>query len=93
MKNGEQYTAVTGSTIITIKSDYIKTLPAGEYTFTINFKDGSVSATITIPERSGASVPSTGESISPAVYVGAALILVSCAATGIVLIKKRREEV
>ena len=93
MKNGEQYTAVTGSTIITIKSDYIKTLPAGEYTITVNFKDGSVSATITIPERSGTSVPSTGESISPAVYVGVALILVSCAATGFILTKKRREEV
>ena len=93
MKNGEQYTAVTGSTIITIKSDYIKTLPAGEYTITVNFKDGSISTTITIPERSGTSVPSTGESISPAIYVGVALILVSCAATGIVLTKKRREEV
>ncbi|MCR5327549.1 MAG: leucine-rich repeat protein [Saccharofermentans sp.] len=92
MKNGEQYTAVTGSTIITIKSDYIKTLPAGEYTITVNFKDGSVSTTITVPERSGTSVPSTGESISPAVYVGVALILVSCATTGFILTKKRREE-
>lgn len=49
------YTAVSGSTIITLKEEYLKTLSAGEHTVEILFTDGSVSTTLTISEKTDSS--------------------------------------
>lgn len=40
----ENYTVVSGSTIITLKNDYLKTLKAGTYTLTVEYSDGGSSA-------------------------------------------------
>ena len=39
----DQYTAVSGSTIVTFNSDYLKTLSAGAHTLTVLFNDGECS--------------------------------------------------
>ena len=45
-----QYTATTGSTIVTFSEDYLRTLTPGEHTVTVYFRDGSVTTTIVVPE-------------------------------------------
>lgn len=44
------YTTALGSTILTLKADYLSTLSAGNYTVTFVYTDGSVDATFTIPD-------------------------------------------
>ena len=89
----EQAPTSSGSTIITIKAEYLKTLSEGKHTIVVNFVDNSVSTTITIQaaQKSGTAVPSTGELQSPAMYLGIALIVAACGVTGFVVMKKRKE--
>ena len=90
MKINDQYTATKGSTIITIKKDFLSTLPAGEHEVQVVFNDGSISTKVTIAAK--ASVPSTGEVTGPATYIGLALIATACACgAGIILLKKRKD--
>ena len=44
----ENYTVTEGSTIVTLKPEYLATLPAGEYTMEIIFTDGNAEATFRI---------------------------------------------
>ena len=55
------YTAVEGSVIVTISSDYLDTLETGDYTLTINYEDGSVSTTFTIEEETDVEDEDTSE--------------------------------
>ena len=90
----EQAPASSGSTIITIKAEYLKTLSEGKHTIVVNFVDNSVSTTLTIQsaaQKSGTAVPATGELQSPALYIGMTLIAIACGVTGVVLVKKRKE--
>lgn len=47
----EHYTAAAGSTIITLKPEFLKTLTAGEHTVAIRFTDGLAQTTLTIQEE------------------------------------------
>ena len=90
----EQAPASSGSTIITIKAEYLKTLSEGKHTIVVNFVDNSVSTTLTIQsaaQKSGTAVPATGELQSPALYIGMTLIAIACGVTCVVLVKKRKE--
>ena len=90
MTIGDQYTATKGSTIITIKKDFLSTLSAGEHEVQVVFNDGSISTKVTIAAK--ASVPSTGEVTGPATYIGLALIVTACACgAGVILLKKRKD--
>ena len=94
MKANDQYTATKGSTIITIKKDFLSTLSSGEHEVTVNFNDGSISTKVTIVAKANTntSVPSTGEVTGPAAYIGLAFVAAACACgAGIVLLKKRKE--
>ena len=68
-----------GSIIITLMPDYLKTLSTGEHKLTLKFDNGG-SIDIMFSIRSAADVASTGETVNPAVYVGAALLLAAAAA-------------
>ena len=47
----ENYTAAAGSTIITLKPEYVKTLAAGIHTVSIYFTDGVAQTSLTIREQ------------------------------------------
>ncbi|MCI8584087.1 MAG: hypothetical protein HFH13_13295 [Dorea sp.] len=47
----EHYTAISGSTIITLKPEYIRTLTVGSHTVILHFTDGRAQTTITIKEE------------------------------------------
>ena len=94
MKVNEQYTATKGSTIITIKKDFLSTLSSGEHEVTVNFNDGSITAKVTIAAKTktNTSVPSTGEATGPATYIGLTMIAAACVCgAGFVHLKKRKE--
>lgn len=59
----KNYTAVSGSTIITLKPEYINTLSAGVHTLTINYTDGMAETTLTLKEED--SRPTEGEQNPP----------------------------
>lgn len=90
----EQASAARGSTVITIKSDFLKTLGEGKHTFLVNFTDASLGTTITIVKKDSdtASIPATGEHQSPVMYLGIALAVMACGMSVFVLAKKRKEE-
>ena len=44
----KNYTVIEGSTIITLKTEYLKTLPAGKHTFEIAWTDGSAATYFTV---------------------------------------------
>ncbi|MCI8466367.1 MAG: hypothetical protein HFI63_11050 [Lachnospiraceae bacterium] len=48
---GESYTAVSGSTIVTLKAEYIDTLTAGVHTVTFHYSDGQAQTTLTLEEE------------------------------------------
>jgi Predicted solute binding protein len=51
LKNGEDYTAESGSTIIKIKGSVIKNLRPGVYTLKVIFDDGLSTTSLTVKEK------------------------------------------
>ena len=61
-KDGRDYTAAAGSTVVTLKAKTLNRLSAGKHTVTITFDDGSVSTGLTILVPPGGYSPGTGDS-------------------------------
>ena len=89
----EQAPASSGSTVITIKSDLLKTLSEGKHTILINFSDNSITTTVTIVKKAAgtSNVPSTGEMIGVSAIAGTVLILSACSILIVMRTKKREE--
>ena len=68
------YTAKEGSTIITLKAEYLNTLSVGSHTFEIVWNDGSASTSFTIKEDEIDDIPDTGDTSNPLWFI---LLLVS----------------
>ena len=90
----EQAPATSGSTVITIKSDLLKTLSEGKHTILVNFSDNSITTTVTIVKKAAgtSNVPSTGEVIGVSAIAGTVLILSACSILIVMRTKKREEE-
>ena len=59
--DAKHYTAQSGSTIITLAADYVKTLAAGEHTLTVRYTDGETSARFAVTAMPK-NLPQTGDS-------------------------------
>ena len=79
------YTAKEGSTIITLKAEYLNTLSVGKHTFEIVWNDGSAGTSFIIKENEIVDAPNTVDAINPLWFI---LLLVSGA--GILLTVKSR---
>lgn len=87
-----EYTAEKGSTIITLKASYLKTLSAGEHVILVNFKDGSTTVKLTVNAAPApANMPATGES-QTAMLTGSVLVIAALGIMFVVEAKKRKEE-
>jgi len=67
MTVGEQILVGSGSTIITIKKEFLATIGEGTHTLKVTFTDGgtiTIEFTVKAAANNGASVPATGESMS-----------------------------
>ena len=79
------YTVKEGSTIITLKAEYLNTLSVGKHTFEIVWNDGSASTSFIIKENEIVDAPNTVDAINPLWFI---LMLVSGA--GILLTVKSK---
>ena len=96
------YEIEAGSTIITLKAEYLQTLPAGNYTLLVQYTDGSTdgedpftitkneSATPSDPTNpTNPSSPKTGDNSHPVVWIG---ILIVCAGIWMLLFFKKQKQ-
>ena len=80
------YDAKSGSTIVTLKASYLKTLSKGEHTMTILFSDGEASATFKIAGASA--TPPTGDSAMLGLWI--VLVLISSCAVCVLLVNRKK---
>ncbi len=92
----KNYTVKEGSTIVTLKTDYLNTISVGTHTFEILWTDGSASTTFTIKaDTSGDGnkkddVPKTGDNSNSVLWL--TLLVVSLAGFTGMLVKNRRKD-
>lgn len=88
------YTAENGSTIITLKAEYLETLAAGEHTLTVLYTDGKATGTFTVAEKPAEVVdddtesPQTGDDSNIALWI--ALLLASGAGISATAVLRRK---
>jgi hypothetical protein len=88
-----EYTVSKGSTIITLKDSYLKTLSAGDHVILINFSDGSTIVNLTVnAPANAANVPATGEG-QTTMMLGTVLVISALGIVVFVSAKKRKEEI
>ena len=86
------YTATSGSTVVTLKPEYLKTLNKGEHELTIVFKNGSAKTSFEIKTQSESS-PLTGEENSGIVLMGWLFLLSGIALISVLIVKKKHFKV
>ena len=84
------YTVTEGSTIITFKPEYLKSLSAGNHSFELVWTDGTAATNFTVAQNADQSAksPKTGEDFSMALCI--ALLMVSCAGLAGIFAKRKR---
>ena len=84
------YTVTEGSTIITFKPEYLKSLSVGNHSFELVWTDGTAATNFTVAENADQSAksPKTGEDFSMALCT--TLLMVSCAGLAGMLAKRKR---
>ena len=84
------YTVTEGSTIITFKPEYLKSLSAGNHSFELVWTDGTAATNFTVAENADQSAksPKTGEDFSMALCT--ALLMVSCVGLAGMFAKRKR---
>lgn len=60
--DARNYTVTEGSTIVTLKADYLNTLSQGSHTFEIVWNDGSVATNFTVSTKAAEDKPTPGNS-------------------------------
>ena len=94
-RRGIDFTDRTGSTIITFKPEFLKTLSAGNHMIKVVFKDGETSVVLKIlaaiatptPTPAVDATPVTGDTANPFLFV--ALILMSMAGAAVIMERRR----
>lgn len=90
LTNGVHYTAERGSTIITLKNAYLKTLSKGTHTLTMTFKDGqTVSGNFYVVDTAKPAVtPQTGDIIMTSVVI----MVVAAAGLGVLFFLNKKKK-
>jgi uncharacterized protein YjdB len=81
LEKDKDYTAGSGSTVITLKASALKKLAAGEHTVTAEFDDGTAETKVTIAAKDPDTAPDTSDhrDNSWPAYIGASLIVFALA--------------
>ena len=84
------YTVTEGSTIITFKPEYLKSLSAGNHSFELVWTDGTAATNFTVAENADQSAksPKTGEDFSMTLCT--ALLMVSCVGLAGMFIRRKK---
>lgn len=84
------YTAVSGSTIITLKPDYLSTLSVGKHTLTVRFTDGQADGQFEILAKPEISTPDTGDNNQVTLWITVMFVAV-CGLTGIMVYTSKKK--
>lgn len=84
------YTAVSGSTIITLKPDYLSTLSVGKHTLTVRFTDGQADGQFEILAKPETSTPDTGDNNQVTLWITVMLVAV-CGLTGTMVYASKKK--
>ena len=85
------YTAKSGSTVISLKPEYLNTLSEGKHTLTVLYTDGQTSGQFEVLRQSENGTPQTGDTADSMLWL--ILMILSCGLAGTVAysrIKKRK---
>ena len=84
------YTVTEGSTIITFKPEYLKSLSAGSHSFELVWTDGTAATNFTVAENADQSAksPKTGEDFSTVLCT--ALLMMSCAGLAGMFVRRKK---
>ena len=84
------YTVTEGSTIITFKPEYLKSLSAGNHSFELVWTDGTAATNFTVAENADQSAksPKTGEDFSMALCT--VLLMISCAGLAGMFVRRKK---
>ena len=82
------YTAEKGSVKLTVNSSLFDGLASGEYELTVQFKDGSVTATVTVEQK--AETPIAGESPLTAILCVMIVSGLASAAAAVLFLRRRK---
>ena len=84
------YTVTEGSTIITFKPEYLKSLSAGIHSFELVWTDGTAATNFTVAENADQSAksPKTGEDFSRTLCT--VLLMVSCVGLAGMLVRRKK---
>lgn len=87
-----EYSAVQGSTVVTLKAATLQALSVGKHTVTLRFDDGQVDTSLTVKQAPATIAARTGDDDSVTLYVS--LLLLSTLGLGYTAVKcrRRREE-
>ena len=84
------YTVKSGSTIITLKPEYLNTLSAGKHTLTVIYTDGETSGAFEIVMNTETATPETGDNSNIAFWM-ALMFMAACALTGTMAYSQKRK--
>ena len=84
------YTAVSGSTIITLKPDYLSTLSVGKHTLTVRFTDGQADGQFEILAKPETSTPDTGDNNQVTIWITVMFVAV-CGLTGTMVYTSKKK--
>ena len=90
----ENYTATSGSTIITLKNEYLKTLSVGEHKITFVYTDGEVSTNFEVKESGKiyekSSIPKTGDTSN--ILVWCSLFALSALIVFVITVRNKKKK-
>ena len=84
------YTAVSGSTIITLKPDYLSTLSVGKHTLTVRFTDGQADGQFEILAKPETSTPDTGDNNQVTLWI-TVMFVAACGLTGTMVYTRKKK--
>ena len=87
----ENYTSESGSVIISLQPEYLKTLAVGKHTLTAEFDDGSAKAKFKVVASKGSGGTNTGDDTGMMILISTLILLLATAGAVSVLMKRRRE--
>ena len=88
-----EYTAVRGSTVVTLNAGTLEKLSVGSHTVTVNFDDGKAETTVTVQAKDTVpadNTPKTGDPSRTGLWLGA-LLVSGAAATVLIAYGRKRK--
>jgi LPXTG-motif cell wall-anchored protein len=90
--DADNYSVAHGSTVITLKESYLKTLANGTYTFRAEFTDGYSDITLTVKKAVVQSAnPKTGDDSDIVVWMGVCAMALTAMAGGTAIVYQKRK--